>query len=229
MKNKIKKKVQSILGNFWWDRISALKRTLLFEYSVQKGIFKSKKTLKKLPNPFKLQLGSGPFPKNGWLNTDIFETEKCKPDAILDLRRPLPFSDMSCSEIYSNHVFEHLPYPHVAGNLLREAYRILLPEGCFRVVVPDLDAFLETYQMQKQTDYSKWVLSLNNHTVYLRTRAEVINLFFRQWGEHHFAYDFETLSKLIYNAGFRIVEKSEYNQDIDTIYREESIYLNAYK
>ena len=229
MIKKIKSKLRLLFGNFWWKQLALFKQIVIFEYSVQKGILKSRRALKDISFPFKLQLGSGPFPKDGWINSDISETEKCKPDLIIDLRRRLPFPDLSCSDIYSNHVFEHLPYPNVANHLLAEAYRILIPGGCFRVVVPDLEAFLESYQAHKNTGYTKWVLSLNNHTVHLRTRAEIINLFFRQWGEHHFSYDFETLSNLILNAGFKKVEKSDYDLSIDTIYREESIYLNAYK
>ena len=217
------------MGDFWWKQLVYYKRIIAFEYSVQRGILRSQHFLKNISIPYKLQFGSGPFPREGWINSDISESYNCKPDVIIDLRRHLPFSNKSCSTIYSNHVFEHLPYPNIAKHVLDESYRILIPGGCFRVVVPDLDAFLESYQNKKDTGYIKWVLSLDNTTVYLKTRAEIINLFFRQWGEHHFAYDFETLSKLIYSAGFKKVEKSHYDSEIDTLFRDESIYINAYK
>jgi predicted SAM-dependent methyltransferase len=218
-----------LFDDFWWGKLRDLKREIFWEYRVLLGIRKSRKFIKNIEVPFKLQLGCGLIKKPGWVNTDIVSTPEARPDAILDLRRNLPFPDESCLEIYSNHVFEHLPYPSVANHVLKESLRILRPGGIFRVVVPDLDAFLKKYFEVNDSGYMKWVFQTNNPSVFLKTRAETINVFFRQWGEHHFAYDFETLSKLLMEAGFHSVNKREYDPNIDHTQRSESLYLDAIK
>jgi hypothetical protein len=44
------------------------------------------------PPPLKLNLGSGPICKPGWVNIDLFES---RADLRLDLREPWPFPDGS--------------------------------------------------------------------------------------------------------------------------------------
>ena len=45
----------------------------------------------------------------------------------------LPFADESIDRIYSNSLFEHVPYPH---DIIREAFRVLRPGGYILTVVP---------------------------------------------------------------------------------------------
>lgn len=157
----MKELLKTTLGLFWWSKLQDFKREIFWEYQVWRGTTASRATFKSQKLPFKLQLGCGFHKKTGWLNTDIISTPDAKPDGILDLRRNFPFPDESCTEIYSNHVFEHLPYPGVANHVLKESLRILRPGGVFRVVVPDLDAFLKTYFQVNDSGYMKWVFQTN--------------------------------------------------------------------
>lgn len=51
--------------------------------------------------------------------------------------RALPFADASLRAVYSSHVLEHLP-AEVIEPLLAEFWRVLVPGGVARIVVPDL-------------------------------------------------------------------------------------------
>lgn len=120
--------------------------------------------------PTKVHLGCGLITPAGWINVDAswnarlakypFVRKVLKAFHVLpggkldipwsanvlthDVRRPLPFQDNSLSAIYASHLLEHL-YLEEAKRLLRECFRVLLPGGFLRVVVPDLRAVVLEY------------------------------------------------------------------------------------
>lgn len=68
----------------------------------------------------KLNLGSGGFRKNGYINVDKYI--ELKPDILHDLDSyPWPFKDNTFSVVEANHVLEHLIDPFRA---MREIHRI---------------------------------------------------------------------------------------------------------
>ena len=173
----------------------------------------------------RLNIGCGPNPKSGWVNIDLFSDS---PDMLsLDLRRDLPFSDESASIIYGEHVFEHLEYPDETGHLLGEAYRILQPGGLLSLGVPDTEAALKAYTA-KDGDFfereRRW------HPDWCDTPMHHINYTFRQGKEHKYAYDFETLSRVISNAGFSDVKCRAFNAELDSEERRiGTLYVEARK
>ncbi len=66
--------------------------------------------------PHRLNIGCGEKRRPGWLNIDLDP----RADLRLDIRRPLPFPEGSCAEIYSEHVLEHLAYPGEVEQVLRD-------------------------------------------------------------------------------------------------------------
>src|SRR5437660_5420619 len=62
----------------------------------------------------------------------------------MDLARPLPFPDGSVSAVFSSHVLEHL-FSDQIERLVPEIYRVLVPGGVCRVVVPDLEQIVRLY------------------------------------------------------------------------------------
>lgn len=219
----MKQKLKVVFGDFWYEYFVRLKNDLTAEYKIWSGVKKSENFFKKLEKPYRLQLGCGPRVMPGWVNTDICQNSNLTVDGILDLRRPFPLKNDSCLEIYSHHVFEHLSYPKSAKHVLRESHRILVPNGKFRVVVPDLDLFLESYHRPEWSSYMEWVLKTKHDEIVFGTRAEIMNFLFRQGGEHQFTYDFKTICELLNVAGFKNIVKSESQSD------EISLYVEATK
>ncbi len=70
------------------------------------------------------------------------------PDGIVihDLRQTFPWADNSVDHIYSSHTLEHLNKQQ-GRHCLKECFRVLKPGGVLRIVVPDLDAFVNYYTL----------------------------------------------------------------------------------
>lgn len=80
----------------------------------------------------KLNLGSGAFPKQGYINVDS-ETH-LHPDVVHNLDTfPYPFEDNAFELIEADHVLEHLHHPF---QTMREMHRMLVPGGKLIIRVP---------------------------------------------------------------------------------------------
>jgi predicted SAM-dependent methyltransferase len=94
------------------------------------------------PDPYLANLGCGGCFHSDWLNFDFVSHS---PDVIQhDLRTRLPLNDGSCAVVYHSHVLEHFPRAF-APFFLQECYRLLVPGGILRVVVPDLETIARLY------------------------------------------------------------------------------------
>ncbi|HUS95426.1 MAG TPA: hypothetical protein VMX97_01665, partial [Hyphomicrobiaceae bacterium] len=107
-------------------------------------------------------------------------------------------------------VFEHLDHPVETQLFLAECLRCLRPGGILRLVVPDAGLYLALYNeagwdgiiaarpLVREGDLYKdlWL------SYRYRTKLEFINAVFRQGGEHKYAYDAETLTLFLREAGF---------------------------
>ncbi len=80
----------------------------------------------------KLNLGSGQFKKEGYVNVDW--DDKANPDVKLDVSKfPYPFADNEFQEIVTEHCLEHLE--DVFG-VMKELHRILDTNGTLIIKVP---------------------------------------------------------------------------------------------
>ena len=52
-----------------------------------------------------------------------------------NLLEPLPLDDGTCSAVYSSNVLEHIPKDK-APAFIAECFRVLVPGGVLRIVVP---------------------------------------------------------------------------------------------
>ncbi|WP_182025733.1 class I SAM-dependent methyltransferase [Vibrio rotiferianus] len=173
----------------------------------------------------KLNIGCGKKPKVGWVNIDL----KPSADLMLDAREPLPFSDNSCRIIYSEHFLEHLEYPQQAYSFLKECYRVLEPGGELSVAVPDTEWPIAEYLGTRNDGYFN-IAKKEWHPDWCVTRMEHINQHFREYYDHKFAYDYETLEHVLYKAGFSVVHKREYDPQLDCpVRRTGTLYARASK
>lgn len=172
----------------------------------------------------KLHLGCGGKIKEGWINIDFHP----KADLSLDLHRRLPFPSNSILIIYSEHFLEHLEYPGQVIHFLRESLRVLKPGGVLSVGVPDTEWPLHAYVSgdNRYFDSAKKLW----HPDWCVTRLDHINYHFRQGNEHKYAYDFETLKRILELIGFTSVSRRDYDDQIDSEDRKiGTLYVNARK
>jgi predicted SAM-dependent methyltransferase len=200
-----------------WGEYVALRR-LVTEFSIaryhRQGLRKIK--AKGWMRPNKINLGCGSCVKEGYLNVDMFPGA----DLTLDLRLGLPFESNVSEQIMSEHFYEHVDYPDEAMTVAWDCFRILKPGGNLRFSVPDTEWPVRDYSQgigasyfQAMKDNPHW------HPPYCTTPMEHINSHFRQHGEHLFAYDFETLKKVLAEVGFIDITRLEFDPKMDSEHR----------
>jgi predicted SAM-dependent methyltransferase len=139
-----------------------------------------------------LNLGSGKNYIEGFYNIDgnIFR----KKDLFLDVTNGLPFKDSSIDICYCSHMLEHLPY----GDCVRvaaEVFRVLKPEGTFRVVTPSVAKAMSAYRRKDQAffgDFPEKHASIGGRfSNYLLCQ-----------NQHKIIFDFSFMAEVLKEAGF---------------------------
>jgi len=151
----------------------------------------------------KLHLGCGRRAMAGWINIDAEDGPGV--DLRWDLRDRLPCAEGVAALVYSEHVLEHLEFED-AIPLLAEIHRVLAPGGRLRLGVPDAERYLRAYASGDERFFHA-LRHIGSPSLPLDTPIKVINQMFRMGGAHCFAWDFETLSRHLTEAGFVDVER----------------------
>lgn len=162
--------------------------------------------LKLWQRPYKLHLGCGEIRFNGWINIDL-NKDLTDTDIIWDLAWGIPVEDSSCGLIFTEHMLEHISI--VAGlSFLRECHRALQPGGVVRIAMPSLDVLIEKAYLGnwREQDWLTWPAYQ-----FIKTRAEMMNIFFRWWG-HQWIYDREELHRRLREAGFTDIRDVEWGK-----------------
>lgn len=210
----------------------------------------------------KLNLGSGPTGINGWLNYDwgvlpllskfpkiqkiigklgvipkeyIVSWPKIK---LVNIKKKLPLADNSVSYIYCSHVFEHFELWQTIS-ILKECYRVLLPGGIIRVIVPDLKKLISIYEskgsgVRAGRDMANmwWGFEKDKEPKTFLQRLGRC-----QTREHQWSYDKEELEYVIGKAGFKDIKEVSIFEgrvpDIEKLdqpyYQQTSVFMEGVK
>jgi predicted SAM-dependent methyltransferase len=155
--------------------------------------------------PLKVNVGCGNAPFPGWTNLDL--DPAMRADILWDVTDGLPFPDDSCAFIYSEHFLEHIPVQQ-GVRFLSECRRCLQPGGVVRIGMPSAQAHISEYHENiwaKQPWLEKYGYG------WIKTRAEYINICFREWG-HQWLYDLEELERRLREAGFARIESAGWGE-----------------
>jgi predicted SAM-dependent methyltransferase len=213
--------VRLMIGDGLWNALKQVREEMRIARAHRNGV----RQAVRLPSSgLMVNCGSGPKIKPGWVNVDLDP----RAELHLDLRRPLPFRDGSVRAIYSEHFFEHLEYPTETSLFLRESLRVLEPGGSFRVGVPDTEWPVRAYATGDDNYFQlareKW------HPAWCDTRMHNLNYHFRQGSEHKYAWDFETLEKVLLRTGFVAIVRADFDPTLDTeLRRIGTLYVEARK
>jgi len=187
-----------------------------------------------------VQYGCGQCAPSGWLNFDAsprLMLERVPGMNLLlrgtvgllfphnarpgDVVRGLPVADGSARGVYCSHVLEHLPRADVPA-ALRNTYRMLVPGGLFRLVVPDLQwrvaRYLEAAGEGAATaadglmDACALGARERPNTLLSRMRHRLGN------SAHLWMYDFAALKELLETAGFVGVRRCEFGDCSDPMF-----------
>jgi predicted SAM-dependent methyltransferase len=197
--------------------------TLVREWRVMRAHRRGVRKASAVTLPCALHIGCGPNRKPDWINIDLNQDA----DICLDLREPLPFPDNSVKMVYSEHFFEHLDLEE-GTRFLRECLRVLLPGGRLSLGVPNARLCMQDYA---SGDREKWMRVRDRyHPKWCTTPMHSANYFFRQDGEHKYAYDEETLIELVRDCGFSNVHERQWDQVLDLEARRDgTLYIDGEK
>ena len=114
-----------------------------------------------------------------------------------DLARSLPFPDKSVDFFFSSHFFEHL-FRADAARLLRRMRSALRDGGVIRLAVPDLAFAVALYGAGEKKRMLEDYFFVDDLSSYL--------------ARHKYMYDFELLSAVLIDAGYRDIRRCEFQE-----------------
>jgi predicted SAM-dependent methyltransferase len=184
-----------------------------------------------------VNFGAGSSGLEGWINVDAYRCPGV--NFVWDCRYPVPLPDACARGVFSEHFLEHLEYETEVRDFLRECHRIMRPGAVIRIVVPDAGAYIRAYSAPDWQDLIRLRQLRDGRTdpayaIIYQTKMQLINVLYRQFGEHKYAYDSETLTALLEEVGFSEAKVVAYKQSrlpelaIDLEVRaSESLYVEA--
>ena len=101
-----------------------------------------------------LNAGCGTHYANGWVNTDVWESDTTKPDVRVTPGEPYPFEDNTFDAVYLGHVIEHIKWDDVYS-FMKDMQRIAKPSAPFLVVGPDV---YKTIKLWKEGQQPWWMV-----------------------------------------------------------------------
>lgn len=180
----------------------------------------------------RINLGSGHWKLEGWVNVDI--DPESRPEVLADLSVGLPFRDGCAAFMHTEDFIDQLDIEG-AARFLRECHRILGPGGVIRVLTPDVEKLCAMYLNEPGALKALWREHVGVPLMY-GTAGEIVNMGMRFAG-HTFLYDAETLGQLAADCGFKARQvafgESEFTQlrglDLRSPENAISLYFDCYK
>lgn len=186
--------------NAMWVR-SLHKISPYYIYKIRK--IKNKKNLL-------VNLGCGPYGKeNGWINLDLDPIKNIYLRS--DCRKKLFLSDNCCKGIHIEMFLEHVDPVDELPYLLKECYRILMPGGIIRIIVPDAEKFVKAY-LNGWEEMNKISYGMANWSMLFASKMDALNHVFLQGHEHYGGWDMERLKLVLSQAGFYTINRVKFGE-----------------
>lgn len=195
------------------------------------------------------QYGCGLSAPEEWLNFDASPTLRVqripvlkallKPKPVFpsnvrygDIIKGLPLKENELEGIYCSHVLEHLSLEDFRI-ALRNTYKVLKPEGMFRLVLPDLEFYARTYLEELSGgDTLAAMTFIKQSMLGIERRPRGLGGMLRSFlgNSHHlWLWDYPSLSAELAVAGFRDIRRCEYRDGPEVFYtvEEEGRFVNC--
>lgn len=184
-----------------------------------------------------VQFGCGFSAPPGWLNFDASPTlrferspigflytrnERRFPSGVRygDIVHGLPIPDRSCGGVYCSHVLEHLSLED-CDRALANTFRYLEPGATFRLVVPDLAAYVRVY-VEDRSERAAQVF-LESSALGRTQRARGVRGLLREWlgnSSHLWMWDEPSMAARLRDHGFVNIRRAAYGDSEDSRFAE---------
>ena len=125
-----------------------------------------------------------------------------------DLRNGIPAPDNSLDLAYHSHMLEHLTYEN-GIQFTRECLRVLKPGGTMRVLVPDIELWINAYTSGNTFFFDQYrAMGGIDKDIHVTKGSIFMGMLHNH--QHEFGYDFETLKWLVEHVGFTDVKRTLY-------------------
>ena len=187
-----------------------------------------------------VQYGCGLSAPDGWLNFDVSPRLRAERVPVLapclrvagkvlypmnvrygDIVAGLPLEDASVCGAYASHVLEHMDRQSIEV-ALRNTFRMLRPQGTFRLVVPDLiwraSELLRGASVGEPDAADRFMCSSYlgerepNKTLVARLRSVLGN------SAHRWMYDYAGMARLLEQAGFVSIRRCRFGDADDAMF-----------
>ncbi len=199
-----------------------------------------------------VQYGCGLSAPKEWTNFDASPTLRIQKKPILgsllsrkmnaqfpdnvrygDIVKGLPVGDNSCDGVYCSHVLEHLSFDDFQ-TAIRNTYRILKPNGFFRLVMPDLENMIDGYIENRAKGDREAAIKFVRYTgmAFEKRSAGMKSLLETVYGNHRhlWLWDSSSASLELEKAGFKNIRKCHFNDSSEAMFKfveSESRFQNA--
>lgn len=136
-----------------------------------------------------------------------------------DIVKGLPVPGNSCRGVYCSHVLEHLSWKDFA-RALKNTYRIIADEGCFRLVVPDLEYSIKKYCQDLSSGAA--IEFMRETGLGMVERPRGLRCFMRSClgnSEHLWMWDYKAIENELKAAGFGSVRRATFGDAADPMFR----------
>jgi SAM-dependent methyltransferase len=125
-----------------------------------------------------------------------------------DLRHGIPAADNSLDLAYHSHMLEHLSYTD-GIEFTKECLRVLKPGGTLRILVPDLELWINAYTNNNSFFFEQYrQMGGIDPDIYVTKAAVFMGMLHNH--EHKCGYDFESLKWLVEHVGFTDIKRTLY-------------------
>lgn len=183
-----------------------------------------------------VQYGAGGCGPANWVNFDISPTLRAQRIPLLgklflnwgpqfpstvqygDIVRGLPVRPRSCAAVYCSHTLEHLALDDCRA-ALRHTWEYLVPGGCFRLVVPDLERAAKDYVNSDEDQAAFRFLEATSLGTARRPRG--LRALMHAWlgsSAHLWMWDFRSLSAELRAAGFERIRPAVFGDSGDPMF-----------
>lgn len=181
-----------------------LAREALTALSKPAGSLRFRRAIAHHGENLRLNVGAGPAPVAGWVNTDA----SWRNPLYLDVTRPWPVPPGRVSHVYGDNVIEHFPL-RVGRQVLRNAMVALRPGGLIRLATPDVERTARIY-LDDPAVAERHMRFMRGEGFAMAHRVDLLRVTFAECGHQlGYLYDFVALSTELDSAGFLDIRRVE--------------------